>query len=187
MKLLFDFFPIVLFFIIYKLYGIYAATGVLIVASILQVLYTWLKHKRIDGLVLITCAMAIALGSITIILKNEIFIKWKPSVIYWLLAAAFLFSQFIGNKPIVQRMLQDNMKLPKHIWFRLNLSWVIFFASMGLLNVYVVYNFSTDAWVNFKLLGILGLTILFVILQAIYLSKYIAHDSTDNDNTENGA
>lgn len=173
MKFLFDFLPVIIFFICYYLFGIYKATAALVIVSILLILISWLKNRRVDGMLLATCSLAIVLGSITIILKNDIFIKWKPSVIYWLFSCVFLVSQFVSSKPVVQRMLQKNLKLPDRVWTRLNASWIIFFALMGFANLYVVYNFSTEIWVNFKVFGIMGMTLLFVIIQSIVLSKYI--------------
>lgn len=176
MKLLFDFFPIILFFISYKFYDIYVATAVVIAVSFLQVFVYWLKYRRIDRMLIITCALVTILGGITLVLHNEIFIKWKPTVIYWLFAVAFLGSQYLCQTSLIKRMLESNISLPEPIWKRLNYGWVCFFFTMGLTNLIVVYNFSTDVWVNFKLIGIVGLTILFVILQAIYLARHIEPD-----------
>lgn len=185
MKFLFDFLPLIFFFAFYYLFGIYYATGALVVISALMILISWIKHKRVDGMLLSTCTLAIILGTITIILKNEIFIKWKPSIIYWLFSLVFLISQFVSSKPIVQRMLQKNLKLPSHVWTNLNISWIIFFAAMGFANLYVVYHFSTEVWVNFKVFGIMGLTFLFVIIQSIFLSKYIQNgDSAESHDAE---
>lgn len=173
MKLLFDFFPIILFFIVYKKFGIYPATAVVIATSGLQVLFSWVRYRRIDSLLLATSAIVIVLGTITLLAKDEIFIKWKPTVIYWVSALVFFASQYIGKKNIIQRMLDSNIQVPMHIWQRLNLSWVIFFILLGTANIYVVYHYSTDTWVNFKLVGIMGLTLIFIILQALFLGGYI--------------
>jgi intracellular septation protein len=173
MKMLFDFLPILLFFIAYKLYGIYVATAVAIVASIAQVSLHWLKHRRVELMPIITLVLIIILGGATLLLHNELFIKWKPTAIDWAFALVFLISQIIGAKPLTQRMLEKNIQLPRPIWLRLNLSWIIFFSVMGLANLYVAYHFDTNTWVNFKLFGMLGLTLLFVIFQALYMARYV--------------
>ena len=180
-KLLLDFFPVLLFFVVFKYYdnpteGIIAATAVAIVASIVQVAYTRIKHGRVENMHLITLALIVVLGGATIVFRNEMFIKWKPSIVNWLFAAAFLGSQFIGSKNLVQRMMDKAVTLPPVIWFRLNMAWVVFFIAVGLLNVWVVYNFDTDTWVNFKLFGLLGLTIAFVIAQSFYLMRHMRTD-----------
>lgn len=172
MKFLVDFFPILLFFVAYKMYGIYAATVAAIVASFVQVGLFWLKHRRFETTHLLTLALIVVFGGATLLLQNELFIKWKPSVLNWLLGAVFLGSQFIGKQNVTQRMLSKNIALPSSGWIRLNLSWATFFIVLGFVNLYVVYNYDTDTWVNFKLFGILGLTFLFVIAQAVYLSRY---------------
>jgi len=178
MKFLFDFFPILLFFAAFKLYedpkeGILVATGVAIVASIVQVGLYWWKYHRFEKMHLITLALILVLGGATLVLQDEMFIKWKPTAVNWLFGMVFLASQFVGERPLVQRMMESNIQLPDAVWLRLNTSWVVFFTAMGFANLYVVYNFDTDTWVNFKLFGLLGLTFAFVILQAIYLTRHI--------------
>lgn len=179
MKLLFDFFPILLFFISFKFFGIYIATATTMAASIVQVGLYWLKHRRFEMLHMITLFVVVIFGGSTLLLHNDLFIKWKPTAIYWVFALAFFGSQFIGKKPLIERMLGGQMTLPNKIWQRLNYSWIIFFIIMGIANVYVLYHFSTNAWVNFKLFGTLGLTVVFLILQAIYMSKYMQTDTTN--------
>lgn len=173
MKFLFDFFPILLFFAAYKFAGIYVATGVAIGASISQVGYGWLKHRRVETMQWITLILIVVFGGATLWLKDEMFIKWKPTVLNWMFAVAFLASQFIGNKNLAERMLASNISMPHNMWVRLNLSWSMFFVLLGCANLYVVYNFDTDTWVNFKLFGMMGLTIAFVLLQAVFLSRYM--------------
>lgn len=179
MKLLFDFLPILLFFITYKIKGIYFATAVAIIIACLQVAYSWFKFKRIEKMHLVTLLLIVVLGGATLLLHNELFIKWKPTIINWLFSLSFLGSQIIGSKPLIQRMLANNVNLPNKIWKRLNLSWASFFFIMGVTNLYVVYHYSTDAWVNFKLFGILGLTVIFVLIQAVYLAKHIEERPTE--------
>ncbi len=173
MKLLFDFFPILLFFIAFKLFGIFIATAVTMAASLVQVAAYWLIYRRFESLHLITLAMVILLGGSTLLLHNELFIKWKPTAIYWVFALLFLTSRYIGQKTLIQRLLDGKLTLPTLVWRRLNLSWIWFFALMGALNIYVLYNFSTSTWVNFKLFGTMGMTLLFLIAQAIYMAKYL--------------
>jgi intracellular septation protein len=178
MKILFDFLPILLFFIAYKFYGIYIATGVAIAASILQTSLYWIKHRKIEAMPLITLVLIVLLGGATLVLHNELFIKWKPTAIDWAFALVFLVSQFIGSKSITQRMLEKNVHLPSAIWTRLNASWIIFFTLMGLANLYVAYHFDTNTWVNFKLFGMVGLTLVFIIFQALYMARYVDHENS---------
>ncbi len=186
MKLLLDYFPIILFFIAAKVYDIYVATAVAIVASVLQVAYLWFRHGRVEKMHLITLAAIVLLGGTTLILQDEQFIKWKPSVVNWVFALVFIGSQFIGKKPIIQRMMGNNFTLPSGMWTKLNLMWAGFFIFLGLVNLYVAYNFDTDTWVNFKLFGMLGLTLLFIILQTIYISRHaVPVEDKGEDNGKN--
>lgn len=183
MKILFDFFPIILFFITFKYYddpieGVLAATAVAIVATIIQVALFWLKNKRVEKMHLITLALISVLGGATLIFQDPVFIKWKPTAVNWLFAVAFLGSQYIGHKPILRRMMDGNISLPEPIWLRLNLAWVVFFVLMGIINLYVAFTFDLDTWVNFKLYGMLGMTFLFIILQAFYLARHMEKKET---------
>ena len=173
MKFLADFFPIVLFFVAYKFWGIYVATGVAIAAALIQTTYEWCRYRKVDKMQVMTLVLISVLGGATLIFHNELFIKWKPTVINWLFAAVFWGSHYIGKEPVIRRMMQAKIQLPSAVWSWLNLSWVMFFFVTGLLNLYVVYHFSTAVWVNFKLFGVLGLTVFFVIVQAIYLAKHL--------------
>jgi intracellular septation protein len=177
MKVLFDFIPVLVFFIAFKIpedphQGILLATVVAITASLLQVTLFWIKNRRVENMHLITLAIIVVLGGATLLLQDERFIKWKPTAVNWLFALTFLVSQFIGKKNLVRRMMESTIRLPDPIWSRLNLSWVIFFVATGSANLYVAYNFNTETWVNFKLFGIMGLTMLFVIAQAAYLMRH---------------
>ncbi len=144
MKFLFDFFPILLFFITYKLYGMYTATAVAIAASFVQVAAFWLKNRRFENMHLITLALISVLGGATLLLQDRAFFMWKPTAVNWLFAVVFLGSQFIGQKPIVERMMSHAIEAPQQVWKRLNLSWVTFFTGMGLANLYVA-NFYFQA------------------------------------------
>ena len=186
MKLLFDFFPILLFFAAYK-FGpmlplddpwlkenpIYLATLTAIVASVMQVAATWVKNRKVENMHLVSLVLIVVFGGATLYLKDPLFIKWKPTVLNWMFGLVFLGSQFIGDKPIIQRMLDAQLELPPPIWRRLNLLWTAFFFVIGAINIYVAYSFEEQTWVNFKLFGMLGLTLAFVVLQSIYLSRYL--------------
>ncbi|HAT6979452.1 TPA: septation protein A [Legionella pneumophila] len=172
MKLLFDFFPIVLFFIVYKFFGIYTATAVAMIASLSQVALYRLKFQHYEKMHLFSLAIIMILGGATLFFQNPWFIKWKPTGIYWLSALVFFSSGYIGSKPLIQKMMETNINLTTKIWYRLNLAWTLFFIVMGALNLYVAYHYDTDVWVNFKLFGGVGFTLLFVLIQAFYLTKH---------------
>ena len=173
MKQLLEFIPIILFFIAYKFYDIYVATAVVIVATIFQVTFTWFKYRKVEKMQWITLGLILVMGGATIYLQDENFIKWKLTIIEWLFGLAFLGSQFIGKKPFVQRMMGANLELPAAIWTRLNLMWSAFFIGVGFLNLYVMHAYDTDDWVTFKTFGVPGLMIVFIVLQMIYLYKYL--------------
>ena len=178
MKLLFDILPVVLFFITFKLYddpqqGIIAATVVIMLATLLQVMFTWLRHRRVERMHLITLALIIVLGGITVILKDDIYVKWKPTVVNWSFALAFMIVPWLGKKTLVERMMGAKITLPKALWQRLNLAWIVFFVFLGALNLFVLYRFDTATWVNFKLFGMIGLTLVFVLLQAVFMYRYM--------------
>lgn len=180
MKLLFDFFPIVVFFVCYKLFGIYTATAVAILLSILQVVIYRIKYQRYEKLHIVSLLLIVVLGGATLIFHNPWFIKWKPTAIYWLTSAIFLGSTFIGKKPLIQKIMEANITLPQKIWLRLSHAWSAFFMLMGVVNLYIAYHYDTDTWVNFKLFGGAGCTLLFVLLQAAYLAKHAAPVTVDN-------
>ena len=174
MKLRLDFFPIIIFFGVYKYTDdIIMATAILIPATIIQILYTWIKEHKIEKMQLVTLALVIVMGGATVVFQDKTFIQWKPTVVNWLFGIAFLGSQFIGAKTIIERIMSGNIELPGHAWKTLNLAWVFFFLAMGVINLIVAYNFSEETWVNFKLFGMLGLTIVFIVIQGLYMSKYI--------------
>ena len=173
MKFLFDLFPIILFFAAYKLYDIYIATAVAIAAAFMQTGLFWLKHRKFENMHLVTLGILIVFGGLTLFLRDPIFIKWKPTVVNWLFGAVFFGSRYIGKRTLVERMMSHAISVPASVWVRLNWAWVAFFMGMGLLNLYVAYQFSEDTWVNFKLFGMMGLTIAFVFIQAFYLSRYM--------------
>lgn len=173
MKILFDFLPIFLFFIVFKIYGIYAATIVAMGASLLQVIIYRIRHKRFESMHVLTFFSILFLGGATLLLHNDIFIKWKPTILYWAMGLLFLGSSLFAKKPIIQRLMEASVQMPLTIWQRLNIGWSIFFILLGGVNLFVVYHYSTNAWVNFKLFGTLGLTLGFIIIQSLYIAKYI--------------
>ncbi len=173
MKQLFEFFPILLFFIAFKLYDIYVATAVVIAATILQVGYAWFRYRKVEAMQWITLGLIVVMGGATIVLHDEQFIKWKLSIIEWLFGLAFIGSQFIGKKPFVERMMSKSLTLPDFVWRRLNLMWGCFFIIVGFINVYVMFHYTTDQWVTFKTFGVPGLMVLFIVLQMVFLYKYM--------------
>jgi intracellular septation protein len=173
MKFLFDFFPILLFFVAYKLYDIYVATAVAIVAAAVQTAAFWFRHRRFEKMHLVTFGLLLVFGGLTIALHDPVFIKWKPTVINWLFAVVFMGSHWVGEKPLVERMMSHAIQAPRPVWVRLSWMWIMFFAGVGILNLYVAFNFAEETWVNFKLFGILGITFAFVIAQAFYLGRYV--------------
>ena len=181
MKLLFEFLPIAIFFGVYKYTGdIFHATTALIIATIIQVSIEWIKYHKVEKSRLIGLALIVVLGGANVLFHDDIFIKWKVSVINWLFAVILIGSQFIGDKTIIERMMGAVIELPKPIWKRLNSYWAIFFFISGLLNVYFAFFYGldltieerTDVWVNFKFYGLFGLTILFMIIQILFIQKH---------------
>ena len=181
MKLLVDFFPIVLFFAAYKLADIYVATLAAIVGAVIQVAYTWIRTRKVETMHLVSLVLILVFGGATWFLRDPTFIKWKPTVLNWLFGLVFLGSQFIGDKPVIQRMLSAQIELPAFVWRRLNLAWVTFFLTIGTVNLYVAYSYEESVWVNFKLFGMLGLTVVFVLLQSVYLSRHMPQATTEEE------
>jgi intracellular septation protein len=173
MKFLFDLFPIILFFAAYKFAGIYYATGVAIVATIAQIGWVWFRHRKVDTMLWVSLALVVVFGGATLIFKNPVFIKWKPTVLYWLFAISLIGSQLFLKKNLIRAMMQAQVELPDLAWKRLNFSWAAFFAVMGIVNIYVAYHFSEAVWVDFKLFGFMGLMLVFVLIQGLMLSKYV--------------
>ena len=214
MKLLVDFFPILLFFIAYKLAGIYWATGVAIAAAAIQIAWVRLRYRRVEKMQLVTLGLLTVFGGLTIALRDPIFVMWKPTIVNWLFAGVFLASQWIGERTLAERMMGHAVEIPASVWTRLNLAWSLFFLLLGIANLLVVYvwsgfydaqqalmlasgsqeidlaacaeRFSADLlalcrdaqareeiWVDFKLFGMMGLTIAFVVAQALYLARHL--------------
>jgi intracellular septation protein len=197
MKFLFDLFPVILFFVAFKMAGanesiahdfatrwlghgiapsqapILIATAVAIIASFGQIGWLWLRGRKIDTMLWVSLAIIAVFGGATLYLHDETFIKWKPTVLYWLFACVLGASELLLRKNLIRKMLGEQIQLPEPAWRKLNFSWVGFFACMGFLNLYVAFNFPTDTWVNFKLFGGMGLMLAFVIGQSLFLAKYV--------------
>ncbi|GKS97914.1 septation protein A [Acidovorax sp. SUPP3434] len=178
MKLLIDFFPIILFFAAFKLWGIYTATAVAIAATVLQIGYLRYKNGKVEPMQWVSLGVIVVFGGATLLSHSETFIKWKPTVLYWLMGSALLIGQLFFRKNLIRSLMGAQMELPDAAWRTVNWSWTGFFAVMGLVNLWVAYRFDTDTWVNFKLFGGIGLMAVFVIGQALYLSRYMKEDDT---------
>ncbi len=201
-KLLFDLFPVILFFLVFKIAGthpasaqafgsqylallvsggevtleqapILLATAVAIVATLAQVLWLLLRRQPVDKMLWVSLAIIVVFGGATIYFHDVQFIKWKPTVLYWCFAATLLLSPILFGKNLMRSLMGQQLVLPDPVWRRLNLAWGLFFAVMGCVNLYVAFNFPLDTWVSFKLFGFLGLMIAFVIGQSLYLSRYM--------------
>ena len=178
MKMLFDIFPVILFFAAFKLYDIYVATAVAIAATFAQIGWVWMRHRKVDKMLWVSLGVITVFGGATLLLKDDTFIKWKPTVLYWLFGGVLAVAAFAFKKNLVRSMMEHQVSLPDEIWTRLLMSWIGFFAVMGILNLYVAYNFSLDAWVNFKMFGGIGLMLAFVVLQAVMLAKHVQDKNT---------
>lgn len=204
MKLLFDFFPVLFFFLVYKFYtfipaniihslsailpltlhpgqegsAIYLATAIAIIASFIQVLSYWLLHKKFAMMHVISLILISIFGGATLYLHDATFIKWKPTILNWVFGTIFILSHWISDKPMTQQIMAHAIEIPNNIWRKLNLAWSSFFFASGALNLYVAYRCSQSMWVDFKMFGLLGLTILFVLGQGFYLARFI--DVVDN-------
>ena len=178
MKFLLDFFPAILFFISFKLWGIYPSIAVLMASSFAQIAFFWFKYRRIEPSHLIAFAIVIILGSASLIFRNPIFILWKPTIVFWTFAIIFLAFKIHKKKTVLEAMLGQKMSLPQAKWNVLNKIWTFFFITVGGVNIYVAYHFKLETWVNFKVFGVLALTIIFIVIQSIYISKNALVEST---------
>jgi len=204
MKMLFDLFPVILFFAVFKLAGsnpdaaqafsayigyqadpqhlpVLFATATAIIATMVQIIWVRLRHGKVDTMLWVSFAIIVVFGGATLLLHDEAFIKVKPTALYWLFALVLLFSKILFKKNLIRSLMEEKMKLPDPVWGQLNLSWSGFFIFLGILNLYVAWNFSTDTWVNFKLFGATGIMFIFIILQTIMISKYIESDNKDQN------
>ncbi len=172
MKFLFDLFPVILFFAAFQVWDIYVATGVAIGASFAQISLLALRRRKIDPMLWASLAIIVVFGGLTLALRDKTFIQWKPTVLYWLFAAVLAGGALAGRN-LIKAMMSRQIQLPEPVWARLNWSWVGFFACMGGANLYVAYNYSESAWVNFKLFGGMGLMLLFVLAQGLVIARYV--------------
>lgn len=181
MQLLVDFFPIIVFFAVFKFYGMYAATAAIIAAMALQIAVQWLRERKVSKMLLVSGIAVAVFGSATLLLHNPLFIQWKPTIVYWIFAALLIGSRYIGEKTMIERLMGHAIELPLSMWRQLNLIWFVNFSVLGAANLYVVYNYDQNTWVNFKLFGTLGLTLVTVIAQAIWIAV-----QTSGDHQEEG-
>lgn len=179
MKLLIDFFPIILFFVAFKVWGIYTATAVAIVATVLQIAYLRFRNGRVEPMQWVSLGVIVLFGGATLLAESETFIKWKPTVLYWLMGGALLIGQLFFRKNLLRSVMGAQLQLPEPVWLKLNWAWSAFFAAMGALNLWIAFHFDTDTWVNFKLFGGMGLMLVFVVAQALYLSRYLKEDGAE--------
>lgn len=179
MQLLFDFLPLIAFFGAYIAYDLYVATATIIVVMALQIAYQWFRHGKVNKMLLISGALVAVFGGITLALRNPLFIQWKVTVVNWLFAAAFLGSQYIGEKTFTERIMGHAVELERQVWRQLNTLWVANFAVIGALNLYVMYNFDEQTWVYFKTWGMIGLSLLMAVGQAIWISSRTSDRSAD--------
>lgn len=175
MQALIDLLPVVLFYVAYKFSDFRTAIVVIMAAMAIQVTLTWLITKTVSRMTLASAGLVIVLGGASLLVQNDLVFKWKPTILFWIFALVFLGSQYIGSKPIAQRFMESASKEAISVaagdWRRLNLMWVVFFIVVGALNLYVAYRYSEDVWVDFKLFGLTGLTLVFAFGQALWLSR----------------
>ena len=180
MKFLFDIFPLILFFAAYKMYDLFVATAVAIAASAIQVAYFWIKNRRFETMHVVTLVALVVFGGMTIVLKDPVFIKWKTTIVNWIFAAVILYSQFATKRTVLEMLLGSKVKLPSEGWRSMNLSWGLFFTFVGALNIYVAFYYGLDLpearreeiWVNFKVFGVIGLTLIFIVIQVFNMARY---------------
>lgn len=176
MKQFLDFLPLIVFFAFYKMYDIYAASGALIVATALALVYSWYKYRKLEKMTLITFLMVAVFGGLTLFFHNDEFIKWKVTVIYALFAIALLVSQLVMKKPLIQRMLGKEITLPEHVWAKLNVAWALFFIICGVANIYIAFWLPQDVWVNFKVFGLTAATLVFTLLSGVYIYRHMPQE-----------
>lgn len=184
MKQLIDFIPLVIFFLVYKTYDIYYASGALLVATPLALLATYLVYKKVEKIAKITCIIVMVFASLTLIFHSDAFIKWKVTIIYALFALALLISQWFTKKPLIQRMLGSNqeIKLPDSNWIKLNSAWAIFFIICAAVNIYIAFWLSLDTWMNFKVFGLTAGTLIFTVLSVVYIYKNMSKEHSEEEN-----
>ena len=183
MKFLVDLFPIALFFVTFKLAGIYVATGVAIAATLLQIGWLYFRNGKVEAMQWVSLVIIVLFGGATLLFHDDTFIKWKPTVLYWLMGAALVLGHFVMKRNFLQALMGAQIQLPEPIWLRLLWAWSGFFALMGVVNLWVAFNFDLNTWVSYKLFGGMGLMLVFVVAQAMYLSRHIIADEATPDKT----
>lgn len=188
-KFLFDLFPLILFFVAYRFADIYVATAVAIAAAVLQILWIKLTGKPIETMHWVNFAVIVFFGGATLWLQNEAFIKWKPTVLYWLFGSVLLVSKYLMGRNLMQKLLGQKVSMPDSAWGKLNLSWALFFLVAGGLNLFVAFSglFTESEWVNFKVFGLMALLIVFVIAQSVWLGKHMQQDAPTDMPVESNA
>lgn len=181
MQLLFDFIPLIAFFVAYRLFDLYVATGTLMVAMVGVVTYQWLRHRKVSNILVGSTVLVLVFGGITLALRNPVFIQWKVTVVNWTVAAAFLASQLFSSQTLTQRTMGHALELSPAQWRYLNMSWVVTFAVIGAINLFVMYNYDQAAWVTFKVWGQIGLLLATVIVQAIWISRHMPQGEADKN------
>jgi len=205
MKFLFDLLPVILFFSAFKYYeprkdaaaellnGIFASLGltgaflpeqspilvatvVVILATAAQIAWVWFRHGKVDGMLWTSLTLVVLFGGMTLVFRDETFIKWKPTVLYWIFALVLLVSATLFRRNLIRRMLEEQVALPERLWSRLNFAWAAFFAVLGVANLFIAFNYPTDIWVNFKLFGGMGLMLVFILAQGLWLAKYVPEE-----------
>lgn len=190
MKLLFDLFPLILFFAAYRAFGIFVATGVAMAAVVVQIAWLRLRRQKIETMHIINLTVILIFGGATLLTENEAFIRWKPTILYWCFSVILFISQYVFRKPAIQYVMGSQMNLPEHVWRKMNLSFAVFTLVMGLLNLYVAFFYGSDLapevqrdhWVNFKVFGTMILTFLFVIGLMLSLSKHLNIKQDEDQN-----
>jgi intracellular septation protein len=182
MQALVDFLPVVIFFVAYRYFGIYTATAAIMVAMAAQLAYQWLRYRKVTKLFLATAIVVWVFGTITLALRNPIFIQWKPTIVSWFFALAFLGSHFVGErKTLIERTMSESFELDPQLCRQLSAMWIVAFTVLGAANLYVVYNFSEEIWVDFKVFGITGLTVVVAVIQGIWVYVKSAHSDAPQD------
>lgn len=193
MKFLFDFFPVLIFYIVFKYFkaehgeiqAMIYATASLMVATLVQVAINWFMHKKVEKMHIAVLVLAMVFGGATIYFQEPVYLIWKVTLANWLFAAVFLGSHFIGKTPLVKRMMQHAISLPEPVWTRLSYMWISFFIVLGGINLAVAFNVSFDAWTDFKMFGMIGITLLFVFAQAIYMARFMEPEKAKAEKISN--
>lgn len=181
MKQLLEFFPLIVFFIVYKLYDIYIASGALIASTALMLIVYFSIYRRLEKSHIITFIAVAVFGGLTVALHNDAFIKWKVTVIYALFSGALLVSQYVLKKPLIKKMLGKELSLPDKIYNRVNLAWALFFLVCSISNIYVAFWLSQETWVDFKVFGLFGATLAFTVVTIIYIYRYLPKETAKED------